>query len=334
MLEVFGIDEATEKLYARLLSLGSAPIEKLTETPLASTEEDLDSTEEALSQLQAAGLTVRDVNGWWQAVPLADALRALRARRTAELDALVASADAAQTRLLAMSDEGSGSLRALVGGEALRAALNEFSDNARFEICGFDKPPYEVTRPPTKEWLEQHSPEYQALLRGVGIRSVYHPGFDRNRLSEMAIFHEAGERARTGDVPMKLMIADASVALTQAPASYAPNQERRAILVQHPIMVEALQSLFEAIWHRSLPIDTTSGGLSSDPRRDLLISLLMGGATDVAIANQLGVTERSVRRWIATLMEDLDVQTRLQLGAALARSEALRNDSTSLADTD
>ncbi|SDS89720.1 helix-turn-helix domain-containing protein [Microlunatus soli] len=330
MLEIFGIDEESEKVYARLLALGSAPIEKVAEEADASPE----VVEGRIATLQSAGLCVRDVTGWWQVVPLPEALRALRAKRTAELDALVASADATQTRLLAMSDVGSGNLRALVGGEALRTALRDFAHNARFEICGFDKPPYEITRPPTKEWLEEHSPEYQALLRGVGIRSVYHPGFDRNRLTEMSTFHDAGERARTGDVPMKLMIADASVALTQAPASYAPDQERRAILVQHPIMVEALQSLFEAIWHRSLPIDTTSGGLSSDPRRDLLISLLMGGATDVAIANQLGVTERSVRRWIANLMEDLDVQTRLQLGAALARSEALRNDSTSLAGLD
>jgi hypothetical protein len=324
MLKVFDVDEESEALYARLLAQGVVPIEKLAEhTPI-------EQIEKRLAELHDVGLAVREVNGWWQAVPLPDALRALRARRVAELDALVASADAAQTRLLALADDGGSGLRSLIGREAVQSAMNDISTRARFEICGFDKPPYVTTRPPTKEWLEQNSAEYQALMRGVRIRSVYHPGFDENRLAEMALFHDQGERARTGDVPMKLVVVDAAVAFTPAPASYAPDQETRATLVHHPIMVEALQSLFEAVWHRSLPIDTTSHGVFTDPRRDLLVSLLMSGATDVAIANQLGVTERSVRRWISTLMEELEVQTRLQLGAALARTEALRNDSRRL----
>lgn len=324
MLQVFDIDAESEKLYARLLALGSAPVEKLAD------QLSPEQTDQRLEVLRAAGLAVQMLNAWWQAVPLPDALRSLRARRVAELDALVASADVAQTRLMAMSDEEGNGLRSLIGREAVQAAMNDISTRARFEICGFDKPPYVTARPPTREWLEKNSAEYQALLRGVSIRSIYHPGFDKNRLSEMALFHEVGERARTGDVPMKLVVVDAAVAFTPAPASYAPDQETRATLVHHPIMVEALQSLFEAIWHRSLPIDTTSSGVAADPRRDLLISLLMGGATDVAIANQLNVTERSVRRWIASLMEDLDVQTRLQLGAALARTESLRGDDQSL----
>ena len=326
MLEVFEIDEESERLYGRLLALGNAPIEKLTDGSPA------EQVEEKLASLHDRGLALREVGGWWQAVPLPDALRALRAKRMAELDSLVASADAAQTRLLAMSDDGGHGLRSVIGRDAVQSAMNDISGRARFEICGFDKPPYVTTRPPTREWLESNSAEFQALLRGVRIRSVYHPGFDENRLSEMALFHEVGERARTGDVPMKLVLVDATVALIPAPASYAPDQETRATLVQHPIMVEALQSLFDAIWHRSLPIDTTAEGVHGSPRRDLLVSLLMSGTTDVAIANQLGVTERSVRRWIAGLMEDLDVQTRLQLGAALARSAALRDDSKQLSE--
>lgn len=326
MLKVFDVDEESEALYARLLARGIVPIEKLADTV------PIEQVEKRLAELRDAGLAVREINGGWQAVPLPDALRALRARRVTELDALVASADAAQTRMMALADDGASGLRSLIGREAVQSALNDIATRARFEICGFDKPPYVTTRPPTKDWLEDNSAEYQALMRGVRIRSVYHPGFDENRLAEMALFHERGERARTGDVPMKLVLVDAAVAFTPAPASYAPDQETRATLVHHPIMVEALQSLFEAVWHRSLPIDTTSHGVFTDPRRDLLVALLMSGATDVAIANQLNVTERSVRRWISTLMEELDVQTRLQLGAALARTEALRKDSRRLRD--
>jgi hypothetical protein len=50
----------------------------------------------------------------------------------------------------------------------------------------------------------------------------------------------------------------------------------------------------------------------------------MAGSTDTAIAGQLGINVRSVRRWISDLMDQLGVATRLQLGAALVRAELLR----------
>ena len=81
--------------------------------------------------------------------------------------------------------------------------------------------------------------------------------------------------------------------------------------------------IFEAVWDQSVPI-MASGFSDNDPRRQMLISLLMTGSTDGAIATQLGVNVRSVRRWIAELMDELGVTTRLQLGAALVRADALR----------
>jgi DNA-binding NarL/FixJ family response regulator len=56
----------------------------------------------------------------------------------------------------------------------------------------------------------------------------------------------------------------------------------------------------------------------------MLVSLMMSGSTDDAIANQLGINVRSVRRWIAELMDELGVTTRLQLGAALVRAQRMR----------
>ena len=87
-------------------------------------------------------------------------------------------------------------------------------------------------------------------------------------------------------------------------------------------LVEALQWLFEAVWDNAVPIAAAVPS-DSDPRRQMLVSLLMAGSTDSAIASNLGVNVRSVRRWIAELMDQLGVTTRLQLGAALVRVEAL-----------
>jgi len=70
----------------------------------------------------------------------------------------------------------------------------------------------------------------------------------------------------------------------------------------------------------------TSVNSDNDPRRQMLISLLMTGSTDSAIANTLNINVRSVRRWISDLMDELGVSTRLQLGAALVRSDGLRGE--------
>jgi DNA-binding NarL/FixJ family response regulator len=53
--------------------------------------------------------------------------------------------------------------------------------------------------------------------------------------------------------------------------------------------------------------------------------MLMTGSTDTAIAKSLNVNVRSVRRWIAELMHEHGVRTRLQLGAALVRSDIARS---------
>jgi hypothetical protein len=215
-------------------------------------------------------------------------------------------------------------IQIVVGREGILAARREICNSAKKEICAFDKPPYVQPRPnATADSLDEISPEWQALERGAKLRCVYHPGFDSDRLAELALFAERGEQSRTAPVPMKLILVDAQVALIPSMRSYSPGHELRASITRHPMLVEALQWLFETVWDASVPI-VTSGFSENDPRRQMLISLLMTGSTDSAIATQLGINVRSVRRWISELMDELGVTTRLQLGAALVRADALR----------
>ncbi len=176
-------------------------------------------------------------------------------------------------------------------------------------------------------------PEWQALERNVTLRVVYHPGFDPDRLTELGLFARKGELSRTSPVPMKLILVDSHVALIPSMRSYNPGHELRASIVRHALLVEALQWLFEAVWDAAVPI-MTSVNSESDPRRQMLISMLMTGSTDSAIANTLNINVRSVRRWIADLMDEFGVSTRFQLGAALVRSEGLRGDPLVALDRD
>lgn len=318
MLESLGVSTAAEALYLVL-----APLERASTAELA---EMGTSTEEAasalLSELQAIGLVRQSGRDEWQPLPMVDAVNALRTRRVAELDMAVAAAESMFNRIMAAARYGvDDDVTVLVGTEAIVPVRDSICNNAKREICFFDKPPYVDSRQAaTVESLSASSPEWQALERGVELRCIYHPGFDADRLSELSLFAARGEKSRTAQVPMKLLLADSEVALIPSMRSYEPGQQLRASVVRHPQLVEALVWLFEAVWEQSVPIMTSA---FNDPRRQMLISLLMTGSTDSAIATQLGINVRSVRRWIAELMDELSVATRLQLGAALVRTSAL-----------
>ena len=90
---------------------------------------------------------------------------------------------------------------------------------------------------------------------------------------------------------MKLILVDSHTALIPSMRSYNPGHELRASIVEHALLVEALQWLFEAVWDASVPI-MTSFSADHDPRRQMLVSLLMTGSTDSAIANTLNINVR------------------------------------------
>lgn len=323
MLQALGVSTEAESLYVQIASQEDVAIASLPRN-------DGEDPEALLGELQELGLVIEAAPGRVRALPLADAAKGIRDRRVAEIDAAVRAAEAMSLHMWE-TQASSASVEVLVGREAANSAIADLCARSQLEIAAFDRPPYVNVHDPSPAYLQENSAEYRALLRGVSVRGVYHPGFDRDRLTELSVFLRAGEQAKLGDVPMKLILVDRKAAVLPAPRSYAPDPEVVATVVRHPVVVEALLTLYEAVWERSVAIrPTDTGELQQDPRRDALVSLLMSGATDSAIAGQFGVTERSVRRWIADLMDELDVRTRLQLGAALTKSQAFRQDNRQL----
>jgi len=320
MLQPLGISPQAEAVYVVLAPLESATVPELADLASAQPEH----VDKQLGELRQLGLAAELSPGLWQALPLLDVVNALRARRLSELEMASVAAESLHSHLLAASESQADNIKIVVGREAILAARREICNAAKKEICAFDKPPYVQGRPnATAENLSEDAPEWQALERGTSLRCVYHPGFDADRLAELALFAAKGEKSRTAPVPMKLIMVDSQVAIIPSMRSYRPGHELRVSITRHPMLVEALQFLFETVWDTAVPIITT-GYAEIDPRRQMLISLLMTGSTDSAIASQLGINVRSVRRWISELMDELGVATRLQLGAALVRADGLR----------
>lgn len=319
MLQSLGVSPAAEAIYLALAPLETGSVAQLAEL----TGVDTDAAASSLNELHTLGLARPLGHGTWAPLPLLEAVRALRLQRIAEVDAATTAAESLYNRILASAqNEAADDVAVLVGTDAIVPIRDAICQNAKREICFFDKPPYVDNRQAaTVESLSESAPEWQALERGVLLRCIYHPGFDADRLAELSLFAARGEKSRTAQVPMKLLLADGEVALIPSMRSYDPGQELRASVVRHPQLVEALVWLFEAVWEQSVPIMTST---YNDPRRQMLVSLLMTGSTDGAIATQLGINVRSVRRWISELMDEMSVTTRLQLGAALVRIDALK----------
>jgi DNA-binding CsgD family transcriptional regulator len=322
MLQPLGISAEAEAVYIVLSSSISATTAQI----LESVSSDVSDPMAQLEELRRLGLALELSPDLWQALPLPDVAKALRVQKLSELELAVAAAESLQSRLLAAAQAQSDDIRVLVGRDAILPVHREIFDGARKEICMFDKPPYVEERDATEESLSEDAPEWQALQRGARLRCIYHPGFDADRLKELTLFATKGEDSRAAPVPMKLIIVDARVAMIPSMRSYLPGHELMMSVVHHPTLVEALQWLFEAVWDTAIPLVATAAAanIEGDPRRQMLVSLLMTGSTDNAIATNLGINVRSVRRWIAELMDELGVTTRLQLGAALVRAEYVR----------
>jgi hypothetical protein len=320
MLQPLGISAEAEAVYVALGPLPSATVDQLAKL----TSYTPDEVHDTLEWLGKIGLVTESPPGSWHVLPMLGVVAQLKAQRFAEIELASVAAESLESHLLA-AGEPDDDVEILIGREAIVTAHAELLNSARREICGFDKPPYAQPRPYITEKALAAEPEWKALERRVSLRVVYDPGFDPARLTELQLFAKKGEKSRTAPVPMKLILIDSTVALIPSMRSYNPGHEMRASIVRHPLLVEALQFLFEAVWDTSIPI-MSSFSADTDPRRQMLISMLMTGSTDSAIATTLNINVRSVRRWISELMDELGVTTRLQLGAALVRSGGLRNE--------
>jgi DNA-binding NarL/FixJ family response regulator len=126
---------------------------------------------------------------------------------------------------------------------------------------------------------------------------------------------------------MKLMIVDGERALLPLHSGGHGEGEHgdlasAGLLLLHPsVLVDALLELFEDRWLRATPLRFAAGPeVPASPALDAqLLSLLMSGLPDKAIATQLGVSLRTLQRRIRALMESTGTANRTQLAWYVAQ---------------
>jgi DNA-binding CsgD family transcriptional regulator len=167
--------------------------------------------------------------------------------------------------------------------------------------------------------------EAPMLGRGVACRAVYEPAALEipGRLPHLRRLTDLGEQARVAPrLPLQMLICDRRRALLPL-TSAAGGGTESVVLVGPSALLDGLVEVFEAYWQRSTPLWSTgrreAGGTSLSGDEYEVLQLLAAGLKDEAIARQLGVSMRTARRRISSLLTKLGVGTRFQAGIEAAR---------------
>ncbi|MFD5284822.1 helix-turn-helix domain-containing protein [Streptomyces rubrogriseus] len=329
VLEIAGLSPDEESVYALLVTFGRAGAADLAERDGMPVER----MDRVLESLTAKGLAspTDGVPRLYQAAP-PDVALLPRLKRSAEaLD--LAQHEAA--RLIesyrdTMRRRDAGQLlEVITGAEALRQHLRQIQTSVREEMLWFCKAQY-VAMP-----SGSNTEEFEALARGVRYRVLYEKAFfdDEGAVDNVVAGVRAGEVARAvPQLPLRLAIADRAVAVFPLVAGgpHGSPEEPTTALVRDSNLLAALIALFERYWEDAVPLDVddsgelsgTDGPATPDalaPTDRRLLSLLVAGVADKAIASQMQLSRRTVQRRIQGMMERANAATRMQLAWQAAR---------------
>ncbi|RKT78318.1 sugar-specific transcriptional regulator TrmB [Terracoccus luteus] len=317
MLEAIGLDEQEEAVYGLLVTLGSETAGDLGRRLGMPVGE----VETALRALERHGLVARPVGrpepsgGRWMAAPPAVALRALVNERRHGLE----QAEVGVARLMAAfrSDAPASELHELVeiivGAEAVAQRFRQIQLGAVRTVDAL------VTSTPVAVTGEENDAEETATGRGVRYRVV----LERESLEAPGAIATVtwglgrDTLVRVADrVPTKLLVTDGEAAMVPL---LTDGSDPSALFVRASGLLAPLQALFEAVWDAAVPLHLVDGRVVEQPEGpdelDLrILSLLLAGLTDSAVAKALDLGLRTVQRRVSGLLDRAGVTSRLQLG--------------------
>lgn len=319
MLEPLGFGRVETQVYELLVSSG-----RLTMGGLLAAAGDLDAVrvQEAVESLVSHGLVRRLASSEQEFVvaPPEYAIEVLIAERMSALQTVRERSLelAARVRSLTRESDPTELIEVVSGEGSVRHLFLQVIKSAREEIAVFDRPPYAAQ---VDETMGRQAERLAA--GGLRLRTV----FDRSLLEQPV--HVArilqgvdrGEQARVAPVPLKLAIIDGEWGML--PLLHADGQSPEAVvIVRQSVLLDSMRALFESVWQHAVEIRSRPGEplLTGSSERELqqLAKLLAAGMTDTAIARHLDVSERTLRRRLKDLLDELGVDSRFAAGARAA----------------
>jgi DNA-binding CsgD family transcriptional regulator len=169
----------------------------------------------------------------------------------------------------------------------------------------------------TEEALERARPLDQKLVdRGVRVRVLGRPRPDGDASAALsqAMAGQGGDYRETEDIPLQLMVFDRHTALVPA----GPEPGAAVLEITAKPVVDALVLMFTRRWYAaSDPLRKGIPPVMLTPREKAIVSGLAQGLSDEQVAAQLNISVRTIAYALRDLMDQLQVDTRFQLGLVL-----------------
>ena len=189
------------------------------------------------------------------------------------------------------------------GREAVRQRFNQLQRGARREVLEFVKGDVVAVS------VDENVEEEQAISRGV----VYRFLLERQTLERPGLMAALSETIQAGvelrvtrELPIRLIVVDREIAMIPL-AGATDDQSGGALLLRAGGLLDLAVSLFEVKWRDATRLDAVVDGavegseLSARERQILL--MLNAGLTDRTVATRLGLSARTVQRYVADMME-------------------------------
>lgn len=319
MLQALGISTDSIAVYQAMLDQPGHGVAQIAEaTGLTPTQ--VHNSLDELGQLMLVRAS-SEHPGKMRAVDPDIGLADIVARQEAELaarQAQLAASRAAVTRIVAdRAEHRSAHGERLLGMDAIHNRLERLGRDARSEIIGV-QPGVQSSQ----DLNAGRDHDLAALLRGVAMRTLYQE-HARRHTHVVAYGHtllgHGGEVRTAPTIPQRMVIVDRTHALLPIDPA---NTRKGALHVTEPGIVTALLELFEQAWNTAVPLGATrpddpQTGLTDHERE--LLRLLGTGLTDEAAGQRLGLTDRTIRRQVASIMERLGASSRFEAGIKAAQ---------------
>jgi DNA-binding CsgD family transcriptional regulator/sugar-specific transcriptional regulator TrmB len=319
MLESMGLSAEAAEVYRAMLDEPGVSVEQLgarLRMPAPNVRSHLDDLADLMLVRASA-----DHPGRLCAVSPEVGLADLLARQEVELaqrQARLAQSRAALTSMVAeRAAQGSAAGDRLLGLDAIRTRLAHLARGVRRELIGVQPG---VQRPDDLQASADQN--VAALKRGVEMRTLYQDVV-RNHAHVVAHAHRLlshGGEVRTAPViPRRTVIFDRVDAIVPIDPS---DSRKGALHVTEPGLVAILLEHVEQAWSTAVPLgavreDDPDTGLTATERE--LLRLLGAGLTDETAGRRLGLSLRTVRRHMASIMERLGASSRFEAGIKAAQ---------------
>jgi hypothetical protein len=317
VLGAWGLDGDAEAIYRALLRNPGRDVAWFA----AHLEREGRDVGRELEGLVDMGLARRDGDGYSAGAPSSTLQPLVNAEltdldgRRAQLDAVRASlASFAADHFVGQSRSWAGAPFELLSEAESFAAVEDLQRSTRGEVlCSHPVVNVDVDSPPYVEVLERQLASGR-LMRGLYPRDVVD---EPRRLAYVRHWAAAGEEVRiTHRKAPQISVFGDEVALVASSSGQGGPDGR--ILVRAPALVSLVTDLFERYWDSAVPLRSTPVAAGRSERTEILEGLMLGGK-DEALARQLGVSLRTVRRRVADLMDELGATTRFQAGMEAVR---------------